>query len=711
MGRKLTYPDARRDESVAEDYHGTTVADPYRWMEDPDAEEVKTFVDAQNALSIPYIRKCTFKCGIGAKVTERWDYPKYGCPKKRGEKYYYFHNTGLENQSVLYVQDTLDSEPKVFFDPNKLSTKGTVSLRSHYFSEDGSMWAYSLSESGSDWITIKFKKAPSSEDLPDELKNVKFTSLAWTMDNKGLFYNRYPETEGKSDGTETTSNLHHKLYYHRLGTDQSEDILAAEMPEHPRWMIGAELSDCGRYLILSAREGCDPVNSLYYTDLHALENGITGKLPYVKVVDNFEAEYSYVYNVGTKFIFKTNKDAPLYKLITIDFANPDPENWVTLIEEDAGGAVLEWATCVNYNKLVVGYLHDVKSELFIHDLETGAREYQFPLDVGFVSSVTGRFRNTEVFLAFTSYLTPNIIYHLDMTQLPYNTKVFRETKVKGFEPDKFETVQEFYTSKDGTRIPMFLVHKKGLERTGNHPVMLYGYGGFSISITPFFSPARTVFLQHMGGIYAVANIRGGSEYGDDWHKGGNLAKKQNVFDDFQAAAEYLIENKYTRPQKITINGASNGGLLVAACLNQRPDLFASGIAQVGVLDMLRFHKFTIGHAWTSDFGCSEKEEEFKWLIKYSPLHNIPKDPKGGQYPAILLMTGDHDDRVVPLHSLKFIAELQHTVGKNPNQTNPLLIRVDTDSGHGAGKPTTKVIEEISEMYSFIGLTLGLKWLP
>ncbi|KAL8591735.1 hypothetical protein ACOMHN_032277 [Nucella lapillus] len=357
---KFDYPDARRDDTVVEDFHGTKVSDPYRWLEDPEAEETKTFVNAQNAISEPFIKSCTFKEEIKDRVTQRWDYPKYGCPKKRGDKYYYFHNTGLENQSVMYVQDSLASEATVYFNPNKLSSQGTISLRSHYFSDDGAMWAYSLSESGSDWVTIKFKKAPSGEDLPDTLKNVKFTSLAWTQDNKGLFYNRYPVSDGKSDGTETTSNLHHKLYYHRLGTDQSQDVLAAEIPEQPKWMIGAETSDCGRYLILTTREGCDPVNRLYYTDLQSLENGITGKLPYVKVVDNFDAEYTYITNTGSVFVFKTNKDAPRYKLITIDLNNPQPENWKTLLEQKPQRGRPQWATCVHKDKLVVGYLHDVK---------------------------------------------------------------------------------------------------------------------------------------------------------------------------------------------------------------------------------------------------------------------------------------------------------------------------------------------------------------
>ncbi|KAK7488960.1 hypothetical protein BaRGS_00019764 [Batillaria attramentaria] len=705
---KFTYPEARRDESVVEDYHGTKINDPYRWLEDPDAEETKAFVDAQNEVSKPFIEACPVREKLLKRITEVWDYAKYGCPFKRGDNYYYFHNTGLQNQSVMYIQDSLDAEPRVFFDPNKLTTDGTISLRGHAFSENGAYWAYGLSESGSDWITMKFKKAPSSEDMPDTLKKVKFSSMAWTHDHKGIFYNRYPDQEGKSDGTETTSNLHQKLYYHRLGTDQDQDILVGETPDHPKWMMGAEVTDCGRYLILTPREGCDPVNRLYYVDLEGLKDGINGILPYTKVVDNFDAEYEYITNNGTVFTFKTNKDAPRYKVINIDLAKPEPENWQTLIDEDKS-AVLEWVGCVNDTKLVVCYLHDVKSELFIYDLATGTRETQLPLDVGSIVGYSGRRKDKEIFYHFMSFLTPGTIYHLNMEKTPYEPKLFREITVKGFDASQFQIEQQFYKSKDGTKIPMFIVHKKDLKLDGSHPVILYGYGGFSISITPSFSPSRTVFLQHLGGVYAVANIRGGNEYGETWHKNGTLGNKQNGFDDFQAAAEHLIANKYTSPGKIAINGGSNGGLLVGASLNQRPDLFAAGVAQVGVLDMLRFHKFTIGHAWITDYGSSDDPKQFQWLVKYSPLHNIPKDPKGGQYPAILLLTGDHDDRVVPLHSLKFIAELQHSLGKKEGQTNPLLIRVDTKSGHGAGKPTAKVIEEITDLYSFLYQTIGLAW--
>lgn len=705
---KFSYPTARRDETVVDDYHGNKVADPYQWLEDPDSEETKEFVDKQNEISRPLLDQCPVKEKLKDRITEMWDYPKYSCPYKRGNHYYYYYNTGLQNQSVLCVQDSLKSEARIFLDPNKLSEDGTVSLRNKTFTKNGEYFAYGLSKSGSDWVTIQFKKAPSGEDLPDVLENVKFTNLAWTHDNKGLFYNQYPKQDGKSDGTETTSNINQKLYYHRLGEDQSKDVLVAEFPDHPKWMIGAEVSDCGDYLVITPLEGCDPVNRLYYTNLKTLPDGINGLLPYVKVVDNFDAQYEYITNEGTVFTFKTNLNSLRYKLINIDFSKPEMDQWTTLVAED-DKSVLQWAACVNNNKLVLCYLEDVKNRLYIHALGSGQREATLPLDVGTVSGYSGKKWQSEIFYKFVSFLSPGVIYHCDISQSTYEPKVFRQTEIKNFDLSQFETKQVFYTSKDGTKIPMFIVQKKDVKLDGNNPVMLHGYGGYSISITPSFSVSRLNYLQHLGGVYAVANIRGGGEYGETWHKGGMLANKQNVFDDFQSAAEYLIKANYTCAKRITINGGSNGGLLVAACANQRPDLFGCVINQVGVMDMLKFHKFTIGHAWTTDYGCADKPDEFKYLIKYSPLHNI-KVPEGdAQYPATLLLTGDHDDRVVPLHSLKYIAELQHVMSNCDKQTNPLVIRMDTKSGHGAGKPTAKVIEELTDIYCFIFQYIGLKW--
>ncbi|RUS91599.1 hypothetical protein EGW08_000572 [Elysia chlorotica] len=708
MTTQFSYPKARRDESCAEDHHGQTIADPYRWLEDPDGEETKAFVDAQNEISEPFINSCPIKDQMKKRITEVWDFPKYGCPFKHGSHYFYFHNSGLQNQHVMYIQDSLDGEARVFLDPNKLSEDGTISMGSFEFTENGEVLAYTLSESGSDWRTIKFKEVPSGKDLPDVLKRVKFSCLSWTHDHKGLFYNSYPQQEGRTDGTETTANSNQKLYYHRLGTDQSEDVLVVEMLDKPKWMLDATVSDDGKYLILSPCESCAPVNRLYYVDLEKLPNGITGALEYVKVVDNFDAAYEYITNEGTLFTFKTNLNALNYKIINIDLAKPEPENWVELVPEDKD-AVLEYAVCVNQDKLILIYLRDVKNEMFVYDLTTGKQLYKFSLDVGSITSITGEKKQTELFYRFTSFLTPGIIFHCDVSSADYKPKVFKEIKVNNFEADKFEIRQVFYKSKDGTKIPMFIVHKKNLPMDGNNPTLLYGYGGFSISLTPVFRISNVVFLQNFGGVYAVANIRGGAEYGESWHKAGTLANKQKGFDDFAAAGEFLIHEKYTSSKKLAIQGGSNGGLLVAASLNQRPDIFAAGVAQVGVLDMLRFHKFTIGYNWISDYGSADDAEQFQWLIKYSPLHNI-KVPEGEtQYPSILLLTGDHDDRVVPLHSLKFIAQLQHIMRDVEKQTNPLLLRVDTKSGHGGGKPTAKIIDELVEIYSFLYKTIALEW--
>ncbi|XP_038051795.1 prolyl endopeptidase-like [Patiria miniata] len=705
----IKYPETRRDEGSIDDYNGTKVPDPYAWLEDPDSEETKAFVDAQNNLTMPFLEKCTSRKPFYDRLKELWDFPKYGCPFKRGSRYFYFMNTGLQNQNVMYVQDSLDAEPRVFLDPNTFSKDGTVALRGHSFSEDGAYLAYGLSTGGSDWVTIKFMDVAKGEPLQDTLERVKFSCMDWTHDGKGLFYNYYVEQDDKAVGTETKSNVNQKLKYHVLGTPQSEDVLCAEFPENPKWMSGAEVSDDGRYVILGIRQGCDPVNRLYYCDLEKIDHKISGILPWVKLIDNFDAEYEYITNEGTLFTFKTNLKSPKYKLINIDFAQPDMENWKDLVPE-SDTDVLEWAACVCKDKLVLCYLHDVKNVLHLYSLGAGERLTTFPLDVGTVTGYSGRKKDTQIFYQFTSFLTPGVIYRCELDQGAIEPKTFREIEVKGFDASLYETTQVFYDSKDGTKIPMFIVHRKGIEMSGDHPVLLYGYGGFNISIMPSFSVSRLVFIRHLGGILAIPNIRGGGEYGETWHKAGMLGNKQNVFDDFQCAAEYLIQNKYTNAKRIAINGGSNGGLLVGACANQRPDLFGCVINQVGVMDMLKFHKFTIGHAWTTDYGCADKQDEFDWLIKYSPLHNIkPSADPSVQYPSTMLLTGDHDDRVVPLHSLKFIATLQHALGSVPQQTNPLFVRVDTKSGHGAGKPTAKVIEEYSDIYAFIAETLGISW--
>ncbi|XP_060769797.1 prolyl endopeptidase [Neoarius graeffei] len=704
------YPNAYRDEAVVDSYHGHKVPDPYSWLEDPDSEKTQAFVNAQNQLTLPFLEECQVREVFKERMTELYDYPKYSCPFKRGNRYFHFYNSGLQNQSVLYIQENLETEPRVFLDPNTFSDDGTVALQGYAFSEDGEHLAYGVSASGSDWVEIRFLRVDRAVALEDRLERVKFSCMAWTHDGKGLFYNSYPEQEGKSDGTETSTNLNQKLYYHVLGTPQSRDTLCAEFPDQPKWMSGAEVSDDGCYVLLSIREGCDPVNRLWYCDLNTVSGNITGLLPWVKLIDNFDAEYEYVTNEGTVFTFKTNLDAPRYRLINVDFAHPAPSQWKELIPQHDKD-VLVFAACTYSSFLCVCYLHDVKNVLKMYQLASGEEVKTFPLEVGSIMGFTGRKKDSEIFYYFTSFLAPAIIYHCDLTKTPLQPHVFREVQVKGFDPTEYQTTQVFYPSTDGTQIPMFIVHKKGLQLDSSHPAFLYGYGGFNISITPSYSVSRLIFVRHLGGVLAVANIRGGGEYGETWHKAGMLENKQNCFTDFQCAAEYLIKEGYTSASKLTINGGSNGGLLVGACVNQRPDLFGCAVAQVGVMDMLKFHKFTIGHAWTTDFGCSEIEEQFNWLIKYSPLHNI-QVPEGDsvQYPAVLLLTGDHDDRVVPLHSLKYIATLQHVIGRWSGQSNPLFIYVDTKSGHGAGKPTSKVIQEVADTYAFIARCLDLHWI-
>ncbi|KAB5554286.1 hypothetical protein PHYPO_G00048590 [Pangasianodon hypophthalmus] len=624
-------------------------------------------------------------------------------------RYFYFHNKGLQNQDVLYVQESLDSPASVFFDPNTLSEDGTVALKMGRLSEECEYFAYGLSSAGSDWVTVKFMKADDVTQLPDVLERVKFSCLAWTHDAKGIFYNCYPLQHGKADGTETTTNLNQKLYYHVIGTSQSEDVLVAEFPEHPKWHSGVTISDDGRYAVLTITEGCEPVNQLWYCDLHQLPNGISGLLPWVKLVETFEAQYSYVTNEGTVFTFRTNLDAPRYCVINIDLQKPERENWSTLIPQHEKD-VLGFVQCVNQSFLFVNYVRDVKDTLHLYELSSGRWIRELLLDVGTVAGLSCKKKYSDIFYKFTSFTTPGIIYHYDLSKPEAEPTVFRQVEVKGVQFSDYQTSQVFYPSKDGTMIPMFLVHARGLQKDGSHPVFLYGYGGFENAIQPYYNTANLLFVRHLGGILAVANIRGGGEYGQTWHKAGTLANKQNCFDDFQCAAEFLIQQGFTTPSRIAINGASNGGLLVAACVNQRPDLFGCAVAEVGVMDMLKFHKFTIGHAWTTDYGCADDPEQFKWLIKYSPLHNLPStDSEAPPFPAILLLTADHDDRVVPLHTLKYAATLQHNVGQRANQKQPLLLRVDTRTGHGAGKPTAKAILEDTHIFSFIAQTLGLHW--
>ncbi|KAK4476245.1 hypothetical protein MN116_001452 [Schistosoma mekongi] len=705
----INYPEVYKNESITEDHFGIQVCDPYRWLEDPDSVQTKAFVKDQNLITEQFLCKCPYTSKIRDKLTTIWDYEKFSCPIKYGSFYYIWHNSGLQNQSVLYQMKTLSGPTKKFLDPNEIDPEGLTSLRNCSFSVEGTYCCYGLSFGGSDWCELKFKTCESGEDLPDILHHVKFSSISWTKDEKGVFYCMYPHHKGKADGTETTTNVDQKLMYHRLGTPQSDDVLCSECEDHPTWNIQGEVSDCGRYLLVTLYDGCEPNNQLFYCDLEKISSIVTRKLDLIPIVDRFEAVYEYVTNEGDSFVFRTNLDAPMYKIIKINLSCPDRQHWEDLIHHNVE-SLLENSVCVNEDKLIICRLKDVKSFLSVHKLLTGEKILDIDISLGYVANVTGRKRDNEAFIHFTSFLTPGIIYSYDFTHPHPKLEVVRESKVRDIDLNQFEVKQVFYESKDKTVVPMFLVLPKNFERNNSAPCQLYGYGGFNISITPSFSVGRLFFLLHFGGIIAVANIRGGGEYGKSWHDAGRLRNKQNSFDDFQTAAEYLLNHGYTNNQKLYIQGGSNGGLLVCACCNQRPDLFKAAIAQVPVTDLIRFHKFTIGHAWKSDYGDPDNKDDFSYLIRISPLHNInvPSDPNV-QYPALLILTADHDDRVVPLHSFKFIATLQGKLGSRCDQTNPILIRIESKAGHGQGKPTSKSIDEVVDIYAFLQVVMSLTW--
>ncbi|XP_016457700.1 uncharacterized protein LOC107781502 isoform X1 [Nicotiana tabacum] len=718
-----TYPLARRDESVFDNYHGVNIPDPYRWLEDPDSEETKDFVEKQVTLTDSVIKMCETREKLRKKLTKLFDFPKYEIPFRAGDKYFYFHNSGLQPQKVLYVQDNLDGKPEVLLDPNTFSEDGTVALSICAISEDAKYLAYGISSSGSDWVIIKVMRVQDKCDEPDTISWVKFSKVSWTRDSKGFFYSRYPAPkngENLDAGRETNVNLHHQVYYHFLGTDQSNDILCWKDTENPKHRHMASVTEDGKYVLLYTFRNCDTVNKLHYCDLSTLPNGIEGykgrsdALPFNKLVDHFDASYDYVAHNNSIFTFLTNKNAPKYKLVRVDVQKPD--FWFDIIDEDEKD-VLQSAVAVNGNQLIVSYLRDVKNVLQLRDLETGVLLHHLPIDIGRVSGVSARRKDNSVFIGFMNFLIPGLIYECNLKGEVPDLKVFREIVVPGFDRTEFQVNQVFVPSKDGVKIPMFIVSRKNISLDGSNPCLLFGYGGFNVSLTPSFSAARVVLAKHLGVVFCIANIRGGGEYGEEWYKAGALSRKQNCFDDFISAAEYLVTSGYTQPHKLCIEGGSNGGLLVGACVNQRPDLFGCALAHVGVMDMLRFHKFTIGHAWTSDFGCSDKEEEFQWLIKYSPLHNVRRPweqfaIKAYQYPSIMLLTADHDDRVVPLHSLKLLATMQYvlctSVAKSP-QTNPIIGRIERKAGHGCGRPTQKLIDEAADRYAFMAKELGASW--
>ncbi|HKR59937.1 MAG TPA: prolyl oligopeptidase family serine peptidase, partial [Pyrinomonadaceae bacterium] len=655
------------------------------WLEDLDSEETRKWVEAENLLTASFLSEIPARARIKDRLTKLWNYERFGTPFREGKNYFYTRNSGLQNQSVLYTVTSLDGQPTLLLDPNTLSTDGTVALSGTSVSNNGKLLAYSLSASGSDWQEWKVRDVASGKDLSDNLKWVKFSGASWTADDTGFFYSRYEEP--KSDSLKGT-NYFQKLYYHKLGTPQSDDVLIYERPDQKDWLFGGNVTEDGRYLIISVFQGTDNKNRVYYKDLE------TKDAPVVKLLDDFDAAYNFVGNDGSVFWFQTDLKASRGKVIAIDTNKPDRNNWQVLVPEAA--EALQGVNVVNH-MFVANYLKDAHTQVKIFNTNGKfAREVSFP-GLGSAGGFGGHAKDKETFYSYTGFTSPTTIYRYDMVS--GKSSIFRQPKAD-FNPDDYETKQVFYSSKDGTKVPMFITYKKGLKLDGNNPTYLYGYGGFNIALSPAFSVSNLVWME-MGGIYAQANLRGGSEYGEDWHQSGMKLKKQNVFDDFIAAAEWLIENKYTSTPKLAIGGGSNGGLLVGAALTQRPDLFGAALPAVGVMDMLRFQKFTIGWAWVSDYGSSDNADEFKALYAYSPLHNIKS---GKTYPPTMVTTADHDDRVWPGHSFKFAAALQEAQAG----AAPVLIRIETKAGHGAGKPTSKQIEEVADRWAFLRRTLNVE---
>jgi len=682
--KQSEYPQAKKVDTV-DTYFGHEVTDPYRWLEDDNSEETALWVDAENKVTHDYLSQIPFREDLEKRLTEIWNYPKYGVPFKKGDNYFFFKNNGIQNQSILYITDDLDKQANVLLNPNLLAEDGTVALAGMGVSEDGKYLAYSIASGGSDWNEIFVMRINDRKMTGDHIKWVKFSGISWWKD--GFFYSSYDKPK---EGDELSGqNKYHKVYYHKLGQPQEDDLLIFEDTSHPLRNFQAYLTEDKSFLLLSETESTSG-NSLYASRMLDLES-----IHFKKIAEGFQYDYSVLDNIGDNLLIKTNHRAPRGKLILSDFNDPGPEGWTTLVAEK--DEVLEGASIVG-GKLFAQYLKDASNVAFFYDLE-GNRLSELKLPaIGSLNGFNGEKDSNIAFYGFTSFTYPSSVYKFDLDT--YTSELYKTSEVD-FDPDIYTTKQVFYASKDGTEVPMFIVHKKGIKMDGNNPTLLYGYGGFNISLSPSFSISRAAFLEQ-GGIYVMANLRGGGEYGEEWHEAGTLLQKQNVFDDFIYAAKYLIANKYTSSEKLAIAGGSNGGLLVGACLVQEPDLFKVAIPMVGVLDMLRYHKFTIGWAWAADYGRSDDNEEmFKYLLGYSPLHNIKK---GVNYPATLAITADHDDRVVPAHTFKFMATLQ----ENDGGKNPILVRVETKAGHGAGKPTEKQIEEAADMYSFVMYNLGMK---
>ena len=681
---QINYPETKKCDTVDE-YFGHKVADPYRWLEDDNSEETALWVKAENEITFDYLSKIPFREKIKERLTEIWNYPKYRVPFKKGDNYFFFKNDGLQNQDVLYIQPDLDSEPKMLLDPNTFSEDGTIALSNLGISKDGKILAYSTSEGGSDWKEIYVMNIETGEKYIDHLEWIKFSGISWYKN--GFFYSRYNKPD---EGDELKDkNEFHKVFYHKIGDPQAKDKLIYSNKDFPLRNYYAGVTEDEKFLIISESEATSG-NTVYVKDLTKKGN------TYYKIGDGFDYQYNIIENIGDKLLVMTNFNAPKNQLVIIDPNNPTPEKWNTIIPEKE--EVLKSIQLIG-GKIFATYMKDATSKAYIYDMKGELIEEMKIPGIGTLYGLNGKKDESVAFFGFTSFTFPSTVFKYDVDKNDF--EVYKKPEID-FDAEQYSTSQVFYKSKDGTEIPMFIIHKKDVKMDGSNPTLLYGYGGFNISMTPSFSVSRLIFLEK-GGIYVMANLRGGGEYGEEWHDAGTKLNKQNVFDDFIAAAEYLIDNGYTSSEKLAIMGGSNGGLLVGACMTQRPELYKVALPFVGVMDMLRYHKFTIGWAWAGDYGTSEESEEmFSYLYGYSPVHTIKE---GVNYPATLVITADHDDRVVPAHSFKYMATLQEkTLGKNP-----ALIRIETRAGHGAGKPTSKRIEETTDVYSFMIYNLGMEY--
>lgn len=694
---QITYPKTRKVEQV-DTYHGTKVPDPYAWLEEADTPEstvwpeVEAWITEQNKLTFEYLESLPYRDSIRSRMTELWDYERFSTPGQEAGRYFYSRNTGLQKQSVVYVTKELESEGQVLLDPNALREDGTASLAGGSPSPCGRYWAYAISEAGSDWRTWRIRDLNTGKDLSDEIRWSKFTGASWSKDGNSFLYNRYKEPAAGE--ALRASDDPPQICLHRVGTMQGEDEVLFEMPNQKEWSYGAGFTDSGEFITLGFRKTGNVNSNFSYIDVRDAQPGELRQLKITPLFDKLDAQYSMVDHDGDTFWFVTDHQSPRKKLIAVDLKNPESSAWVTLIPESKDS--IQGVSCVA-DHFIVQYLQDAKSVVKVYDLKGNfIREVDLP-GIGSASGFGGKRTDKETFYSFTSYTNPGATYRYDVAG--GRSKVLKSPKVS-FNPDDYITAQVFYNSKDGTRVPMFITHRKDLKPNGELPTLLYGYGGFNISLTPSFSPALITWIE-MGGVYAVPNLRGGGEYGRDWHLAGTKTNKQNVFDDFIGAAEYLINGGYTNPKKLAIQGGSNGGLLVGACMTQRPELFGACLPAVGVMDMLKFHTWTVGRFWTADYGSVDDAEQFKALLAYSPLQNLKK---GTCYPPTMITTGDHDDRVYPAHSFKFAAAAQEAQGC----ANPMLIRIEVRAGHGAGKPTQKRIEEASDVQAFLVRSLGMK---